>query len=129
MVVDSQYFAKGLSFLVVEDEAMIAMMTELMLWEAGALDVVIAASIAETLSLLDDRKFDVAIFDRKLTDGISYPAAVVAKKRGILVIIASGWHSSDLPVELEDAIVLPKPFALPQLERAVGEALSRRGAN
>ncbi len=102
------------------------MMTELMLADAGARDIMLAGSVAETMALLDEHMFDVAIFDRQLCDGISYPAAVLAKERGIVVIIATGSHRPDLPVELGDAILLPKPFELTKLELAVTEALSRR---
>ena len=115
-------FAAGASFLLVEDDAVIAMMTELMLADAGADDIVIAGSVANAMALVASRAFDVAIFDRQLGDGISYPAAVEACRKGTAIIVATGSHGLDLPAELAEAIVLPKPFALTQLEHAVTQA-------
>ena len=101
---------------------MIAMMTELMLAVAGADDIVRAGSVAQAMALVASRAFDIAIFDRQLGDGISYPAAIAAWRKGTAIIVATGSHGLDLPVELAEAIILPKPFALMQLENAVTQA-------
>ena len=119
-------FADGLSFLVVEDDAMIAMMTEMLLADAGAKDVGIAASVAEAMALLDDNIYDVAIFDRQLGDGISYSAAIRACHAGTVIIVATGSSHLDLPAELAEAVPLSKPFEATKLERAVAMALSKR---
>ena len=127
LTVSQTTFASGVSFLIVEDEALIAMMLELMLSDAGAEDITIAGSIAEALVSIARATADVAIFDRRVGDGISYPAAIKAREHGSAIIIASGSHDLDLPAALADAIILSKPFTLPHLERAVVAALNQAG--
>ena len=105
---------------------MIVMMIESMLTEAGAQSIAVASSVAQASSLIENNLFDVAIFDRQVRDGVSYPVAIMARERGSKIIVASGMQTFDLPSQLNDAIILPKPFALSQLERAVLEALDRR---
>lgn len=56
-------FAENASFLVVENEPMIAMMIEMMLEDAGARTVFIAGSVSEAISLISASIFDVCIFD------------------------------------------------------------------
>ena len=122
----AQTFANGASFLIVEDDALIVMMIEFMLNEAGAQSIAVANSVAEATTLIEANVFDVAIFDRQLRDGVSYPVAILARERGTAIIVASGSNAVDLPDELADVIVLPKPFEGHQLEKAVAAALERR---
>ena len=119
-------FAKGGSFLIVEDDTIIVIMLEFMLNEAGAQSISVANSAAQALSLIESNTFDVAIFDRQVRDGVSYSAAIQARKQGSTIIIASGMDELDLPDELSDAILLPKPFELTHFEQAVLEAVGRR---
>lgn len=126
MADDTPSFAEGASFLIVEDEAIIAMMLEVMLTDAGARHVEIAASVATALSLIEANTFDIAIFDRQLGDGLSYPAALAAQARGTVVILVSGASAFDRPHELGDAQLLAKPFELSELQRAVVAALTQR---
>ena len=102
------------------------MMVEFMLNEAGAQSIAVANSVAQATSLIENNVFDIAIFDRQLRDGVSYPAAIMARERGSTIIVASGSNVLDLPDALADAIILPKPFELYQLEQSVAQALERR---
>ena len=119
-------FAKGGSFLIVEDDTIIVIMLEFMLNEAGAQSISVANSAVQALSLIESNTFDVAIFDRQVRDGVSYSAAIQARKQGSTIIIASGMDELDLPDELSDAILLHKPFELAHFEQAVLEAVGRR---
>ena len=105
---------------------MIAMMTEMLLTDAGAKDIGIAGNVVEAMALLDGNVYDVAIFDRQLKDGISYPVAIKACQAGTVIIVATGSPLLDLPAELAEAVSLSKPFEATQLERAVAMALSKR---
>ncbi len=102
------------------------MMIEMLLMDAGAKDVDIAGSVVEAMALLDANVYDVAIFDRQLTDGISYPAAIKACQAGSVIIVATGSPLLDVPAELAEAVSLSKPFEAEKFERAVAMALSRR---
>ena len=126
MTTPTQAFAKGASFLIVEDDMLIVMMIKFMLEEAGAQTIAVANSVARALSLIENNTYDVAIFDRQLQDGVSYPAAIIARERGASIIVASGQQALDLPNELSDVIVLSKPFELSEFERAVRAALLQR---
>ena len=123
---EPQLFAQGASFLLAEDDALIVMLVEFMLGDAGAGRIDVATSVAQALSLAESTHFDVAIFDRQLGDGISFPAAIAARDRGAVIIVASGSPVFDLPEQLADAIILSKPFDLSRFERAVVQALAQR---
>ena len=123
---ETPLFAQGASFLVAEDDALIVMMVELMLEDAGAQRVDIAINVAQANALVEGAPFDVAIFDRRLGNDISFPAAIAARNRGAVIIVASGSPILDLPEALADAIILTKPFDPSRFERAVVRALALR---
>lgn len=108
--------------LVVEDDWLIAQMNVVLLQEVGA-TASAAASRAAARALLTEHRFDVAVFDRQLRDGLSYDVAIEAQISGTAIIISSGTELRDLPSELECAILLPKPFDGDKLIDAVARAL------
>jgi DNA-binding response OmpR family regulator len=125
MTDQSQPLAQGASFLIVEDDMLIVTMMELVLNESGARSISVATSVTGAFSLIESNTYDVAIFDRQLRDGVSFPAAITAQEKGAAIIIATGMQSFDLPDKLSGSIVLRKPFKLPEFESAVRLALNR----
>lgn len=121
-----QPFAQGASFLIVEDDMVLVTMIEIVLKDGGAERIAVCNSVADAMALIASSPFDVAIFDRQVHGGVSYPVAMLAQERGAVVIIASGLQTLHLPDRLSQAIVLRKPFTLPEFEQAVRVALSRR---
>ena len=91
------------SFLVAEDEAMIAMLLEDILDAAGHDVAAVVDSNADAMVALDRGGVDAAILDINLSDGESWPLAAHLQQRGIPFLIASG-DSAVTPPEGEHLI-------------------------
>lgn len=101
--------------LVVEDEAMLAMMLEDMLVELGHAVVASAGSMDEAEAAIRRGGFDLAVLDVNLDGCPSYPLAELLQARGVPFLFATGYGRSGLPREWHDAPVLQKPFSSQQL--------------
>jgi DNA-binding response OmpR family regulator len=99
--------------LVVEDEAMIAMLVEDMVNDFGSEVVGPAASIEQALSLAHPAELHAAILDINL--GVIFPVAEVLRERGIPVIFATGYDARGPPACFRDCSVLQKPFGYDSL--------------
>jgi CheY-like chemotaxis protein len=109
----------GLRILLVEDEAIVAMMAEDMLDSIGCAAVVTARSIAEAMAALDTHDFDAAMLDVNLNGERSTPIADAALARGLPYIFTTGYEASGIEPDHASAIVLAKPYLLADLERAL----------
>jgi FixJ family two-component response regulator len=69
--------------------------------------------------------FDVAILDVNLNGQPAFPIAEALSERGIAFVWATGYGRGGVPVSLQNAPVLPKPFQQKDLERALRAALAR----
>ena len=69
----------GRRVLVVEDEALVAMLVEDALLDAGAAVVGPAATVSEALSLLSKENPDVAVLDLNLAGETSTPVAILER--------------------------------------------------
>jgi DNA-binding response OmpR family regulator len=110
--------------LIVEDEAMIAMLIEDMILDFGSEVVGPAAKIAEALALARDAELDAAVLDVKVGDTVVFPVADVLAERGIPFIFATGYGSSGLPARFIGSPTLPKPFSYDVLAEALRAALA-----
>jgi CheY-like chemotaxis protein len=117
----------GLRILVVEDEALVAMLVEDTLLDAGASVVGPVASVAEALALLETEVPDVAVLDLNLAGETSTPVADVLAARGIRFIVATGYGADGLPPGHADVPVLAKPYDPDDLTLALA-LLARQGA-
>ena len=90
------HFCKGLHVLLVEDEAVIAMLTESMLAEMGCDDVAIAGSVAQALSAIDSRPPDLAVLDVNLRGQMVLPVAEKLAAAGIPFTFATGYGASEV---------------------------------
>jgi len=109
------------TFLIIEDEPMIAMVLEdyldllghTALEPAGALDAALAAIAAGG--------FDAAIVDVNLGGEQSWPAADALRAAGIPFMIASGSGPDTLPERLAGVPLLMKPYSMQTLETRIGD--------
>ena len=115
--------ASGLRVLVVEDEAMIAMMIEDMLGDLGFTVVAIASRLDEAVEKASSLAFDVALLDVNLHGHPSLPVAETLSRRRIPFVFATGYRDTFLPDPLRSAPVLAKPFQRDDLRRALLEAI------
>jgi DNA-binding response OmpR family regulator len=112
--------------LVVEDEAMIAMLVEDMVIDFGSEVVGPAARFEEALSLAQNEELDAAILDINVGGAVIFPVAQVLEARGIPLIFASGYGSGTVPTRFSSAPVLAKPFSYQTLADALRSVLSNR---
>ena len=118
----------GKRVLVVEDEAMAAMLLEDMLESLGCEVVGVAARLEAAQKVALVVGCDVATLDVNLAGQMSYPVAVILRSRGIPFVFATGYRSIALPAELRDAIVLAKPYSMAQLTDALLRCLADNAA-
>jgi CheY-like chemotaxis protein len=124
---DETMSLRGRRVLVVEDDALIAMMAEDMLAELGCQVVGVALGLAEAMDLADSQTdLDVALLDVNLSGQSAHPLADRLRARGVMVVFATGY--GDLPPGVADAaeVVLRKPYRAEDLATAMEAALRGR---
>ncbi|WP_029011231.1 response regulator [Azospirillum halopraeferens] len=116
----------GLRVLLVEDEAMVAMMLEDMLGDLGCRIIGPAASVAAALELAADPALDGAILDVNVGGEPIYPVAEALTARGIPFVFTTGYGAADIDARFADAPALQKPFSPPSLYDALADAVAAR---
>ena len=109
--------------LVVEDEALIAMLVEDMLHDGGGEMVGSAGKLSDAVDLARTAQADVALLDLDLKGTLAYPAADVLRGRGVPLVFTSGYGSGALIQRFQDCPILDKPFDQHNLEQAIDTAL------
>jgi len=110
-----------LRVLIVEDEALIAMMAEDMIEELGADAVLTAGSVAEAETAIAAGGFDFAILDVNLNGDNSMSLATLLKARGVPFAFTTGYGAGGVEEAHQDVPVLTKPYTIEEL----GGALAR----
>ena len=117
----------GFRVLVVEDEALVAMVIEDMLAGFGCKVVGPAADVDQALELVDAAGIDGALVDVNLGgERLGFRVADALASRAIPYVFASGYGRSVLQSPHLEAPVLPKPFDETMLLEAVKELIRRR---
>jgi len=120
----------NLRVLVVEDEALIAMLLEDYLGEFGATIVGPASNLVDGHRLIESGGFDVALLDLNLGRGVtSYDLATELANRSVPFAFAFGADSYSLQDPFKSRPVLQKPFALADLERTLKELVAAARAD
>lgn len=114
----------GRRILVVEDEALVAMLIEDTLTDLGCEVVGPVASIGEALALVRDEAVDGATLDINLGGEEAYPVAQTLEARGIRFILMSGYAPENLPGAYTRWRILQKPFSEQALARSLAEVLT-----
>lgn len=115
---------RSLRVLVVEDESVIAMMTEDLLVELGHVVTGTVARVDKAASLAATAPIDLAILDVNLDGEWTYPVAEALRDRGVPFIFATGYGATSLDPAWRDRPVLQKPFELRDMARSIQAALS-----
>lgn len=111
---------EGLRVLIIEDEAMIAMLIEDLLGEIGASTVRTVGSIGEATRVLGEAiPIDMAIVDVNLHGQPTFPVADTLLQRGIPFVFATGYGATGMPERFAGVPVLQKPFELEEMKRAL----------
>ncbi len=115
----------GRRVLVVEDEALVAMMLEDAVIEAGGEVVGPAGTLREALLLAGDgQKLDAATLDLNLGGSDSSPVAQMLASRRVPFVVVSGYVGNGQTAALAAARVLAKPFSMAELIDALAAAVA-----
>jgi len=115
----------GHRILVVEDEAIIAMLLEDIMEEIGCAIVGPVAKVAQALAALDAGPVDGAVLDVNLSGEWSYPIADALAARGVPYVFVTGYGQAGLAVDYQDHPVVQKPFTRTSIERGLEGAMAR----
>jgi DNA-binding response OmpR family regulator len=105
--------------LIVEDDALIAMLLEDMLAELDYDVVATAVDVDSAMALAEGGAFDAAILDVSLAGKSSLPVALLLEKTNKPYIFATGYGTLPEGMEGSKRHVLSKPYQLHQLEAAL----------
>lgn len=118
----------GRRILIVEDEAIIAMLLEEQLEELGCVAVGPAASVAAALAQLDEEPFEAAVLDVNLRGDWSYPVAQALDERGTPYLFTTGYGQIGLDPQFREKMILAKPFTSDALAQALTKLFNGAGA-
>ncbi|MGO9699290.1 MAG: response regulator [Xanthobacteraceae bacterium] len=107
----------GRRVLVVEDEALVAMMIQEFLTEHGHSVVGPIGRATEALVAAKETDYDAAILDINLGDGIAYPVADILSARGVPFVFITGYEADTVDDRFSHVPVLQKPIERQALQR------------
>ena len=112
----------GRRVLLVEDEALVAMLLETILEDMGCIPVGPAATVEEGLArVADPAPLDAALLDVNVAGRQVFPVAEALKARGVPFVFSTGYGESGLPDEWRGHATVQKPFT----ESAICAALMK----
>lgn len=117
--------------MVVEDEALVALVLADQLAELGLSVVGPCSSVAEAKAVADEGDFEAAILDVNLGGELVYPVADLLSARGIPFVFVTGYGRESIDRRFADIPVLEKPVERESLENMFGSydnTLQRRVA-
>jgi CheY-like chemotaxis protein len=109
--------------LLVEDEALIALMLEDMVEGLGCAVTGVAPRVALGMSMAESGDFDVAILDVNVAGENVEPVAERLALRGVPFVFATGYGEAGVPLRFRDRPIVAKPFRPEQLEAAIHRAV------
>ena len=107
--------------MVVEDEAMLSLNLETMLFDLGCVVVGTADKLDDALHMARTSDFDVALLDVNLRGKRVDPVAEAIRGRGTPIVFVTGYGKT-----AASGLVLEKPYDAAALERMLNEALGTR---
>ena len=112
--------------LIVEDEALVAMLLEDMLADAGYTVAASVGVLPAALALVKDRsaEFDFAILDVNLNGQPIFPVAEALAEIGKPFVFSTGYGNAGLPPQWRDRPTLQKPFGSADVERVLETTLA-----
>lgn len=117
----------GLRLLLVEDEALVAMMLEDQLADLGCVVVGVAANVAEGLAVIEDHapELDGAVLDINLGGEKVYPVAEELAGRGIPFIFSTGYGRAGIEPDFAQTPMLAKPYGQGALAQMLSDVVGR----
>lgn len=112
--------------LVVEDEALVAMMIADILEDLGFEVIGPAASVSRALALIESEGPEVAVLDVNLGGEKVYPVAEALRSRAVPYLFLTGYGAAGVDPDFATVRILQKPVREAVLARAVTEVLPDR---
>jgi PAS domain S-box-containing protein len=103
--------------LLVEDEALVAMMIQECLAEFGYQVVGPIATATEAAAKAREGHFEAAVLDINLGDGAVYPIADVLTARGVPFVFITGYDADSVEPRFRNVPILQKPIEREMLKR------------
>ena len=118
---------QGVRVLLVEDEALVAMLMEDMLSDHGCSVVATAPRLDEALAHAENLglEFDLAVLDLNLGGENTFAVASALDRRNIPFVFATGYGAGGLPEEWRGRPTLQKPFNTGDVAAILTKALGR----
>lgn len=106
--------------LIVEDNFIIGLDTEMILRDLGVLSVRLAADASSALRAIDAQLPDFALIDVDLGNSSGYEVATVLAQRSVPFAFATGYAELQAPPpELRGAPTIAKPYSIDSLRDAL----------
>ncbi len=102
--------ATGPRVLVVEDEALVAMMIQECLADFGYQVVGPISTTTEAAANAKDGQFEAAVLDINLGDGAVYPIADMLAARGVPFVFVTGYEADSVDARFREVPILQKPI-------------------
>ena len=127
MDADADQTLNAVRVLIVEDEALVAMLLEDMLSDLGCVVAGAVSTVAEAVALARDAAvaIDVAILDVNLGRDSSAPVAEALAERDVPFVFATGYGESGVPEAFRGRPALQKPFGMHDVARLLAQAVGR----
>ena len=109
----------SLRILLVEDEALIAMMAQDMIESLGHQVVRTATTLAEAHQAVDSCAFDLALLDVNLNGDNSVPLALRLVDKGCPFAFTTGYGAVGVENAPANIPVLTKPYSIAELESMI----------
>jgi PAS domain S-box-containing protein len=103
--------------LLVEDEALVAMMVQECLGDFGYQVIGPIATATEAAARAKDGNFEAAVLDINLGDGAVYPIADMLAARGVPFVFVTGYDAESVDARFRNVPVLQKPIERDMLQR------------
>jgi DNA-binding response OmpR family regulator len=120
---------RGTKVLIVEDEPLIAILLEDMMMDLGVQVTDRATTLDQAQAAAKRDGFDAAILDVNLHGRMSYPAAEELTRRGVPIIMVTGYARDGAPPTLANVVLIPKPYQTDQIAAALARVLGLRRSN
>ena len=105
----------GRRILLVEDEPLVALLLESIFEDEGCVTIGPYGDLKSALEAAQNAKVDAAVLDVNLAGKAVFPVADVLRKRGVPVVLLSGYGKTQLPDDRRHWPVCGKPFRTEEL--------------
>lgn len=119
MPIENRHAKNRLRILVVEDEALVALLLESMLGELGYAVLGPIADLDEAVRIAKRGAIDAAILDVNVNGHQTYGVAAELAARNIPFVFATGYSATTLPERYRDRPMLQKPFLQADLQKVL----------